>query len=700
MLTGEGSVSISDDQGKLLFYSNGEAIWNSQHDTMSNGDNLLGHWSSSQSVAAVKKPLSDALYYIFTSGGMPGYNGIHYSIIDMNLNNGLGEVTNVKNKKLLTPSTEQLAIFNHANNRDYWIFTHKLNSDEIYAWLLTPIGVDTIPVISQTGRLILNSPPHYAGIGIMKISPDGMYLAASYYDFEIVQLFYLDNQTGKVTPKHLFSNLDDPYGIEFSPDGRFLYVAEFNMQRRVLQYDLNTLSIVGSEKELWRTPDYQQCIAAMQIGIDNKIYGAQTKIQDSMVIINQPNKKGLACDLNTSGLFLKSGENRRGLPTFNSAIFFKPTFEYQNTCFRDTTHFSTYAPSADSVRWDFGDPQSGALNYSSLMEADHFYSKPGTYTVTMHFYRRGEIWETVKEVEVVSAEVDLGSDTTLCNDETLGLNGSLPGANYLWQDSATSATYEVSAPGTYWLETEVKGCKSRDSIEVDYIQLSADLGNDTTLCENETLLLNANASGASYLWQDSTNGSVYLVKDPGIYSIEIAKGRCKASDSIQVQYRSLPLVDLGNDTVMCNGHTLMLNASIGNAQYLWQDGSTTASIEVRDSGSYSVMVSDGCVGYDTILVDFQHCDCDFWFPTAFSPNGDGFNDAYKALSDCAITYYSLRIFTRWGEEVFATDQITEAWDGKYNGEDMPQGVYIYLLQQRSYNYPVGEVRKGNVMLTR
>src|SRR5215203_5287753 len=100
--TTEGSSSIADAAGSLLFYSDGISVWNKNHVLMSNGSGLNGGVSSTQSALIVAQPQSPSLYYIFTTAESQGGAGFCYSIVDMTLQAGLGAVT-TKNVLLFTP---------------------------------------------------------------------------------------------------------------------------------------------------------------------------------------------------------------------------------------------------------------------------------------------------------------------------------------------------------------------------------------------------------------------------------------------------------------------------------------------------------------------------------------------------------------------------------------------------------------------
>ena len=104
--TMEGCATISTSSGSLLFYTDGDTVWNKQHHPMPNGTGLKGDQSSTQAAIIVPKPGSAGIYYVFTTSSYDG-SGIQecrYSEIDMSLSSGLGDVTTNKNILLSTPS--------------------------------------------------------------------------------------------------------------------------------------------------------------------------------------------------------------------------------------------------------------------------------------------------------------------------------------------------------------------------------------------------------------------------------------------------------------------------------------------------------------------------------------------------------------------------------------------------------------------
>jgi len=198
--------------------------------------------------------------------------------------------------------------------------------------------------------------------------------------------------------------------------------------------------------------------------------------------------------------------------------------------------------------------------------------------------------------------VDLGNDTTICDNSYL-LDAENSGNTYLWQDGSTNQTYTVLNSGVYYVDvTAPQGCLSTDTINVNLLNNSFNLGNDTTLCNEETLILNASPVG-TYLWQDGSTNQNYTVTNSGVYFVEINTGICLISDTIDIQYEIVS-INLGNDTTICED-SYLLDAENSGDTYLWQDGSTNQTYTVINSGAYYVDVTtpQGCLSTDTVIVN-------------------------------------------------------------------------------------------------
>lgn len=353
-------------------------------------------------------------------------------------------------------------------------------------------------------------------------------------------------------------------------------------------------------------------------------------------------------------------------------------------CPNETITLNATHRAAKLYRWQDGSTKSTFL-----------VTQPGIYNVEVTD-SCGNTVSDAMEVKYFGTiqSVNLGRDTSLCPNTTIILNAlDAAAVTYRWQDGSTAPNFEVKSDGIYAV-TVSDNCNNifSDSIQITYYQLidSINIGSrDTTLCVGETLTLNAtNKASGSYLWQDGKTTATYTVTQPGIYQIKVSDN-CgnSASDEIRIRYNDVPKVtNLVTDTTICENTTYPLNATAATATfYRWQDGSTKAIYPAKEPGIYIVTVGNVC-GDETYWIQIQteYCGpCRTFVPNAFSPNNDGNNDRFEISSECNFTHYELRVFNRWGAQVFSSITPWTFWDGTANGTELTNGVYVWQLRYKA-----------------
>ena len=327
--TMEGCATISDANGNLLFYTNGVSVWNREHKLMPNGNRLMGHRSSTQSAVIVPRPLNPNIYYIFTADLQSQLYGLRYSEVNMALKNGLGDIAK-KNSFLVSPVSEKLTAVKHRNNTDYWVITHKWNSNSFNAYLVTAAGVSRQPIVSNVGTV--HKGQNQEAIGAMKVSPDGKKLAlALWRDSNKFEVFDFDNNTGKLSNPTEFENYDEDYGVEFSPDGTKLYGTTNgigNIPPQIWQFNLLGSKQAVQESATLIAVSKADKIGSLQLAPDGKIYLAKEK-QKNLGVINNPNAPGLGCNYVDEGQMLgEDSHSELGLPNFVQSYFYNISYSH------------------------------------------------------------------------------------------------------------------------------------------------------------------------------------------------------------------------------------------------------------------------------------------------------------------------------------------------------------------------------------
>jgi len=341
----EGSACMSDIRGDLLFYTNGETVWNKQHTIMPNGSNIEGWSTCAQSSLIVPFPGDTSKYYLFTTGAGIGPTSnyfLNYSVVDMTLDNGLGDVTAVKNVQLLTNATEQITGTIHCNAIDYWVLTRKqvLNAFHFYAYRVSAAGISA-PVIS----VLPFTNPNGNEVGTLTFAQHGEFLAFSSL-LTPIYLFDFNKSTGELSHKYTIplSTNEMAYSTALSGNGTKLYASIWKTggNNTVSQYDLQAANIAASRQDLttvfWvnGSPNGYGFIGQLKLASDQRIYVSRWNEDnpfgvnpntwyslDSLDAILFPDSAGTACTFQRNYRYLDHKPTQIGLPNFISNFTLK-----------------------------------------------------------------------------------------------------------------------------------------------------------------------------------------------------------------------------------------------------------------------------------------------------------------------------------------------------------------------------------------
>jgi hypothetical protein len=304
----EAAASICDESGRLLFYSDGNTVWNRAHQEMPRGKKILGGgiWpngqignSATQGVVIVRSLQDRNQYYLFTlnsyervKGSYPGY--LRYSIIDMRLQDGMGDVVSSKKNIILDTACSEKMIVTQGEGCYYWLVTRKIHSPYFYCYKIDDKGIAKKPVISKSS---IAADRYW---GEMKVAPNGKFIAAIYTQFTPpgawLEFNYFDKKTGKITRSEVmetFSTLNSmkSYGLEFSGNSTMLYAFMGDLFQYNLAFLPNIQDIARRKVWLGRFP-----ISGMRMAPDHKIY-ISAHYKGELAAIREPDKQGTACGL-------------------------------------------------------------------------------------------------------------------------------------------------------------------------------------------------------------------------------------------------------------------------------------------------------------------------------------------------------------------------------------------------------------------
>lgn len=602
----EGVATISDDNGNLLFYSDGSTVYDATHSVMPNGTGLLGNSSSTQSAVILKRPNSATDYYLFSVKNNTGPEGLTYSRVDMSLNGGLGDVdTAEKNIPLVTPTSEKIAAV--VKPGGFWVITLKLPGDTAYAFEVTSAGVNTTPVTSNTGTILTTG----NFLGYLKPNLTGTKIAAMHYQVQGLFLYDFNASTGEMSNEMNITTsitAGSGYSAEFSPNGNLLYAGQHG-SAGVYQYDLtagSAAAIAATEVLVGNGR------GALQLGPDSKIYCANASGNNGYLSrINEPNTLGTACNYQDSAVYLLGRTMAYGLPTFLQA-YFSVSFGVSDACFGDSVSFDLDTAGVDSVFWNFGDPASGSENTSMQFYPTHLYTDTGSYTVMLIAQSDTIIDTAYQEIFVYPRQsVELGEDTTLCDGDTLILSADQPYASFEWSTTETTPTIEVTTAGTFTVTVNGVCDTLFDTIEVIYqspIQL--ELGADTIVCGADSFLIVPDfAINHDWIyWSVDSFGDSLWVFQTDTITAEAGNACGLVIDTIAVTLIPYPSNNiLPPDTINCFDTPIVLtHPNAEDVEYYWSDSTTKNTYTVDTTETVWLSASNDCgFSTDTINIIFN-----------------------------------------------------------------------------------------------
>ena len=536
--TAEGCTTISDKNGNLLFYTDGSIVYDKSHQVMPNGYGLLGHNSSTQSAIIVPHPSNLNLYYIFTvdqpnpknvddnllNDEDPPNNGLNYTLVDLRLNNGLGDISvKEKNIHLITYNpgdseeikfkcSEKITAVQHGDGTSFWVITHFKNT--FYSFKISTSGVDKKPIQTTTSLNVSTGGYISNAIGYLKTSPNGKKIAMANTSFKAtdelgpkgeirrntgnVWLFDFDAATGKISNGFSIVSGINPYGVEFSAKSKKLYVTtnlfrndDVSLGSLLIQFDLKSANIIGSKTTINSSTNVA---GALQLALDEKIYRSGypsgNDSSDKLSVINNPELDGSNCNYLQNEIDLGGKKAKLGLPPFITSLFLY-AFNYEFNCLGESTHFySNSVEKIDSVLWNFGDGFT-----STAIDAYHTYAQAGEYKVTLIKTVNGEEREPLeKTITIYEVPKILSTSYKLTQCDT--------------QDSVPTdglALFNLS------LANEPISLGEKD-FEVHYYHSIADAENDLTNTQSLPVYYrNSFADELTYAKVSQSNSSCYSI---------------------------------------------------------------------------------------------------------------------------------------------------------------------------------------------
>lgn len=428
-------------------------------------------------------------------------------------------------------------------------------------------------------------------------------------------------------------------------------------------------------------------------------------------------RNSIGCLADTVNLPVVINKRLEPIAAFSDS-FIEPSSDLSEVCFEDRNRVRYYVnpTNGSSYSWQVS---GGTFTADTNPNSDEVFVNWGNSTT-------GRVWYTesndqiddcegvsdILNVRIYQAIVSVPTITNvLCNGESngtisLALSGGKPG-NYTveWDNGMSGANISGLPVGEYEATiTDAIGCIIVETYKVtepDELLVQSTSVMPVRCFQESNGVGDIEVTGGTtfgngdykFKWTSddfevTTNSHVNASLKAGVYQVLITDANgCQTSTSIEIEQPPLLEADIQsliNDPIcpQANDGTAFIDAKGGTPdyQFYWSNKPTVDDQNASDlsQGDYSVRIVDagGCEASLNISVNERFPKV--FFPNAFSPNNDGENDTFRPVADCQVEYY-MQIFNKWGTVVFSTEDLSEGWDGTYNGADAPMGRYSYLV---------------------
>lgn len=318
---------------------------------------------------------------------------------------------------------------------------------------------------------------------------------------------------------------------------------------------------------------------------------------------------------------------------------------------------------------------------------------------------KDSVYIEMKDMTVASLSFH---DTTICKGDSVQVVATAgKGATFLWSPADSVNDAKIANPIIYVRGTtqlivkieDVNACPVQDTIVVKVVEsVAVDAGSDMTICAGDTIELNAKGTG-TFSWNNTESLSDPFIANPKAfpyqtttYVLKLSGSSCVGTDSLTITVNPRPeITATDTEQTVCAGDEVTLSAT-GTSFYWWNTGESSDKIIIKiddpnKTQVYKVVGNDGACESDTIYFNItsQRCGAPYvLMPKFFSPNGDGIND-YLIVKDIRKYENEIIIINKWGDIVYRKSNYDNRWDGTYNGQQVAEDTYMYIVRVKVEN---------------
>jgi hypothetical protein len=538
-------ASISDSNGRLLFYTDRHHIYNSNHAIMQGGNNIFSGNDFRRII--VNKPNSN-IYYTFSTQTTGIYSHVLNTVeVDINRNNGLGEaklITTAFNKRV----NSVLSVIKSINDTNYFLILHSDTGDRFYSIPITTTGIQWNSIDTSKIGYSLPSPNLMRN---MKSSPNSELIATccAYPDivFEIFKINRLTGQIDSLIYSRKYSPLNEVYSCSFTPNNSAIIISKRNELIGFSLKSLDSTLIAQSIKTLDSIPINNNFLD-LQIGIDGQLYyltnwAPYGNPPNKISRINCPDQvlDSLSKQDTIIPLFRYPGSQ---FPTLNQTLYVNAhKLQAQNlgpavACAGSPSQLVAYGASKDDFSWS---PSTGlsCSNCSSPI------ARP-TQTTTYRVIARATSCKQDKldtafvtvTVKDPPPNIALNPDSVVCAGDSLPLFVARPHYFLVWSTGDTADTLFAKQPGLY-SATAYGYCFVAPVSRQVYVRPQPALAvspRDTTVCAGEPVLLRASTPDTALQWLTFATTDTLRVSAPGVYVAQVQNACGTLTDTATVRH--------------------------------------------------------------------------------------------------------------------------------------------------------------------
>ena len=749
-----GTASICNTSGNLLFYTNGFWVWNSNHEIMpyltggisgymaplapNIGYPPLMPWNgahATQATTIARIPADTNKYFVFSlsTGGQ-----LYYSVVDMTLDSGLGDIVPGKKGIVLTSGlTEKLTVVRGCNN--IWVVVRAKNSNQYRAFEIKDTAISTVPVTSNCGNL----PISWYRFGVIKFSPDGTKMAAAcnlnWNSTGGLELYDFDVNTGIVSNAQVLDSSSTKayyYGACFSPDNSKLYatVSSFYYQNtfyagKVRQFDVslpNITSIIASNTVVFTDPYTNgDRLGDLKRGLNNKIYFVSGNASPNIHAIIAPDIAGLACNPLADVIMSPLWNIYRPLPNDIAVLPYYDTIRTAiqvTACFKDSIEIT--ADTGKLHVWN-----DGTTGRSRTV------TNSGIYTVK---YTNADCTNQQDTFKVVFVKLPALSYTSYsCPNSYKAKAKLIPYQNdtttfhYAWKDENNNTLQQSwsnngdsilnLSSGIYTVQIRTQtGCDTTLHFTINPLPMPyVSFNSDTVIClekQVDFLVDSMNATVWKWYFGDGNFSSVYDASykyfKAGQYRVSLVVSNmegCSDTAYKDIEVKELELNLFADKNIVNRLEPVRLTVSAAQTfsvvswepTYLFPNQSAyNQSVKMDTTKTISVkgISEHGCVGTASVTVSVRPT---ILMPNAFTPNGDGLNDRFRPTGNGFILIRNFEVYNRFGQMVYSAfgAAAMDGWDGTFRGQPCELGTYFYHINIETEQVETINL-KGDVTLIR